>query len=400
MKSFDSNGFSNNITVEKANLTRLDISKLPTKLPEFKNSRVTKDILVAAWLENWIKSGLATGKLKPQQLLPKKDEIAEYIGISTGTVQNAIRYIEDAGLVESKQRIGTMIKDQTNVENTIRKQSSKRDSAILAIKKYIIDKGLKVGQNLPSSRDIAKAIGSAPNTTRLALEYLSSNGIIKAMGNRGNKANWMLANIPTDLSEKTCISDIKSVTLVNKVEKDLIHYIDNNFIVGDKLPAHIDLAVNLKVSIKTIHDAVKKLIKSGLLTSKRGRYGTTVVKLPSDKNTEKLENKIFASAEDAAFYSYEKIEQHLRDMISKEYAIGDKLPSMSDLAKQLDVSANTIRKALQNLSKDCIVESTRGKYGGTFVANLPKEKDIKPKFTWLSVNKDLIKAYRTPESTK
>ncbi len=381
--------------VEKAKLKRIEASQLPDKLPEFKNSRATKDILIAAWLENWIKCGLKSGKIHPNELLPKKEVIAEYIGISTGTVQNAIRYIEDAGLVESKQRIGTMIKDPNSAGNTIRKQSSKRDTAILAIKKLITDSKYKAGDVLPSSREISKILGSAPNTTRLAMEYLSSTGIVKSMGNRGNKANWILAKVPNANIDNV---EIKTDTLVNQVERDLKAYIQSNFSVGEKLPAHMELSNELKVSIKTIHDAIKGLIKDGILSAKRGRYGTTILRLPNDKRETKPEDMIFAPAQDAVFYNYEKIERHIKSMIVNDYTIGQKLPSMSELAKQLDVSGNTIRKALQNLAKECIVEFARGKYGGTFIVNLPKDVQSQPKFTWLSVNKEHIKAYKLQET--
>ena len=62
--------------------------------------------------------------------------------------------------------------------------------------RYTFPLKIKVGENLPSSREISKTLGSAPNTTRLALEYLASTGIITAMGNRGNKANWVLKEVP------------------------------------------------------------------------------------------------------------------------------------------------------------------------------------------------------------
>lgn len=173
-----------------------------------------------------------------------------------------------------------------------------------------------------------------------------------------------------------------------------------NFTPGDKLPAHLELSNALKVSIKTIHDAVKNLIKEGILSAKRGRYGTTILKMPNDKNVQKPENSIFAPAQEAVFYNYEKIERHIKDMIVKNYTVGQKLPSMSELSKELDVSGNTIRKALQNLAKQCIVEFARGKYGGTFVVNIPKVQEKQPAFTWLSVNKEHIKAYRTPQNVK
>ncbi|MCR4881081.1 MAG: GntR family transcriptional regulator [bacterium] len=393
MKSNGLEHIKGNKMVKKAGLVRMDLSKLPNKLPEFKKSKVTKDVLIASWLENWIKEDLKSGKIHPQELLPKKDDLAAYLGISTGTVQNAIRYIEDAGLVESKQRIGTLIKDQSVKTNVLRKQSSKRDGAIYAIKKYIIDNDCKVGENLPSSRELSKIIGSAPNTARLALEYLASTGIIKAMGNRGNKANWLISQIPS-VGKSNKEIGIKTDTLVSQVERDLKNYIQQNFSAGDKLPAHMVLSKDLKVSIKTIHDAIKSLIKDGILSAKRGRYGTTILRLPNDAVAPRPEDSIFAPAQDAVFYNYEKIERHIKNMIAEKYSVGQKLPSMSELAKELDVSGNTIRKALQNLAKECILEFARGKYGGTFVVNMPKIEAKQPKFAWLSVNKEHIKAYR------
>lgn len=50
-------------------------------------------------------------------------------------------------------------------------------------------------------------------------------------------------------------------TLVEKVEAELKDYIKANFKVGDRLPAHQELSEILKVSIKTVHDAMKTLLK-------------------------------------------------------------------------------------------------------------------------------------------
>ena len=77
-----SNGFEHikgAVDIKKASLVRLDVSSLPAKLPEFKKSGVTKDILIASWLENWISEDLKSGKIKPNQLLPKKEDIASYL---------------------------------------------------------------------------------------------------------------------------------------------------------------------------------------------------------------------------------------------------------------------------------------------------------------------------------
>ncbi|MEI7473173.1 MAG: GntR family transcriptional regulator [bacterium] len=399
INSIDS--LSNKKNVAKADLRRIEISEITGKLPDLKNSRATKDNLIAGWLTNWIDSSLSSGKVDKNDLLPKKNVLAKFFGVSIGTVQTAIRLIEDKGYVESKQRIGTFIKDREENDSELRKQTSKRDQAILAIKHLITKNEYKIDEPLPSSRELAKIIGSAPNTTRLALEFLSGTGVIEAMGCRGNKANWILKQIPDMQNESSDIA-LETDTLVDQVERDLKEFIDARCQVNDKLPSHFELADTLKVSIKTVHDAMKRLVEQGILRSKRGRYGTYIMRKPfSSPLEQRPEHSMFASAEDVSFYNYEKIEKHLRQFISTNYKVGDKLPSMGTLATELKVSSNTIRKALQQLADDKIVSFSRGRYGGTFVEKLPEENTEKKSeigsFTWLSVNSP-SRVYQTNES--
>ena len=125
-------GLNGKKIITKAGLRRIEINDLPSKLPDFKTSSATKDNILADWLTNWIESDLKSGKIRKNDLLPRKAALASYIGISIGTVQTAIRFIEDKGYVESKQRIGTFIKDVSSPDTELRKQTSKRDQAIVA----------------------------------------------------------------------------------------------------------------------------------------------------------------------------------------------------------------------------------------------------------------------------
>lgn len=383
--------------ISKSSLRRIEVSELPNRLPDFRNSGTTKDNILAEWIVDWIENALKSKKLSKNDLLPKKAVLANYLGISIGTVQTAIRFVEDKGYVESKQRIGTFIKDSKQQNTELRKQISKRDLAIVALKNIIINKNYKIDEPLPSSRELSKMIGSALNTTRLALEYLASLDIVESRGCRGNKANWILKAIPA-ISEKERseeISALESDTLVNQVERDLKDLISKKFQVNQKLPAHFELAEILKVSIKTVHDAMKRLVEQGIIKSKRGRYGTFIMRMPSDNQfTPKQENSIFASATDASLYNYEKVERHLKLLIKENYKVGDKFPAMGKLALDLKVSSNTIRKALQKLSEENIVKFSRGRYGGTFIVSMPKVEEL-TSFTWLSINPEHIAVYRT-----
>lgn len=381
--------------IKKNNLERLEVSNLPKEKPDFDTPGATKDGLIAQWLMDWINAGLTSQSLNEDQLIPRKADIAKYLNVSVGTVQNAIRFIEDKGYVESKQRIGTVIRNPEASGFRIRKLTSKRDNAVVLIKQVIIDRNIQPAEALPSARELARIIGSAPNTTRLALEYLATLGIVDNRGTRGNKANWYLHAIP-ELSEAESIQAIDSETLIDQIERDLKNLISAKYAVGEKLPSHLDLAETLKVSIKTVHDAMCRIISQGIVESKRGRYGTFIKRMPNTDQLISTEDAaaIFMPAQEAVFYNYEKVERHLKSLIAKNFKEGDKLPSMSQLAETLDVSSNTIRKALQKLSNESVVRFERGRYGGTFVTKVPDVGTDEKSFTWVSINPETVKSYR------
>lgn len=378
---------NNFILPQKADLIQIKTSDIDFELPDLKNIQESKAVVIAKWITEWIKHDLACGKISVNSLLPSKAALAYFLGVSAGTIQNAVRYVEDSGLVCSKQCIGTLITGDSACG--VRKLTSKRETAIEAIKNFILEENFKTGQSLPSSRKIAEKIGCSANTTRLALEYLCSIGILEHKFKSTKDSGWILKS--SDIKNQARNNEHK--TLVSKVEKDLKDYIGANLKIGDKLPAHAELSSILKVSIKTIHDALKSLINEGILLPRRGRYGTTVIKMPySDKGSERKEMSIFASAQDTAFYYYEKTQNHIKKMISENYEIGSKLPSIIELSKQMDLSPNTIRKAFQNLAKEGYLAFSRGRYGGTFVIDIPETGE--ETFKWLAVNPQYAEIYK------
>lgn len=379
------------ILLDKAALRRLSINDISIPLPDLKNIFESKAVVISNWLVDWIETDFKAGRIQETDLIPQKAELAYHLGVSIGTMQNAFRYVEDKGYVESKQCIGTMIRNWKKPASAVRKLTSKRDICVDLIKKYILEKKIKIGQKLVSSRVLSAAIGASPNTTRLALENLCSMGILERNSASANEANWVLKNNHfSSPKSKLDISD--NVTLVEKVEKDLENYISKKLKVGDRLPVHEELSAELKVSIKTIHDALKTLIKNGILLPRRGRYGTTIIKMPNESAlSPRKETSIFASAQDTAFYNYEKTQNHIKALIADNYEVGSKLPSIMNLSKELDLSPNTIRKALNNLSKEGYLRFLRGRYGGTFVIDIPET--AAQSFKWLAVNPQYVAVY-------
>ena len=381
----------NFILPQKAKLNQIKVSDISFELPDLKNISESKAIAIANWMMSWLKHDLESGAININDLLPSKPDLAYLLGVSIGTIQNSLRYIEDLGYVESKQCIGTLVKDPKQSQPTLRKLTSKRELAINSIKKYILKHKFKISQPLPSSRAISKEIGCSSNTTRLALEFLGTQGIIEHKFKNSNESGWILKTRNFEIDSKNDKTENK--TLVEKVENDLKDYIVENLNLGDRIPPHEKLSSILKVSIKTIHDALKTLIDEGILLARRGRYGTTVIKMPYDKNiTIKKETSIFAPAQDTAFYFYEKTQNHIKKMIAEKYEIGSKLPSIIELSKELDLSPNTIRKAFHNLAKEGYLAFSRGRYGGTFVIDIPETDE--QTFKWLAVNPKYAEIYK------
>ena len=168
------------------------------------------------------------------------------------------------------------------------------------------------------------------------------------------------------------IDDIKTPTLVEKIAELLREYVKKDFHVGEKLPTNTELAEKFNVSIKTIHDAIKILSKEGLLFSRRGQYGTVVIN-PQEK---------------LKLYHYEEIELKIRHFISQKCEVGTKLPSIGDFADFFNVSPKTIKKALDNLAEDGYLTFTRGRYGGTFVTDIPQA--VNEAYKWLAISSDYV----------
>lgn len=378
-------------------LKKIDFQTLPKKIPDFKNTFESKDNIVKKWLIDWINSILKSNENNINLLLPSKKIIAKHLGVSIGTIQSAIRYIEDLGYVESKQKIGTVIK--TSRTPIFRKLTSKRDLTINYIRRYIKEHNLKSGDVLPDLDFIIKVLNISKNTLRLALNFMVESNELKQ-----TKTNISINYIVSNVQNPKEYNTNESITLVDKLYYDIKNYIKTNYKTGDKLPSNSELGQMFNTSIKTINDVCKKLEVENIICAKRGKYGTIVIYNENNQHSNinsKPEEYIFASSLDAQFYYYQKIEKNVLKLIQNQYSLGDKLPSIYELAKSFDVSTNTIRKALNNLNKKGIVQFLRGRYGGTFVSSILDETyyDLNTSqkngeaYKWLSLNPEYFNKF-------
>lgn len=343
--------------VNKIKHYRITISDMAPHIHNFlpyenKVEKITK------WLINWITLSLECGKIKPYDFLPPKGDLAFHIGVSQGTIQNVFRKIEDAGYIESKQRIGSYIKAKnTNIKNE--KLTSKRDFTIELLKKYIKD-NYNIDEKFESCRNLSKIFNISSSTITIAMKHLETLGILTK-----KTKFYYISNLNFH------IKNIEQKTLAEKIAQKIEKYISENLQDGDKLPTNKEFKKMFKTSLKTIHNAIKILNKKGILYTRRGYYGTIVL------------GKVTHQEE----YFYEKIEQKLKNLISN-CEIGNKLPSIRELAKTYNTSEKTIKKALDNLSDDGYIAFSRGRYGGTFVTDIPQKSN--EAYKWLAISNNYI----------
>ena len=100
-----------------------------------------------------------------------------------------------------------------------------------------------------------------------------------------------------------------------------------------------------------------------------------------------------AALQKTYLYSWETTLEALKKYIIQNHESGDKIPSMKKLADILNVSTNTIKRAVSILCEEGYLIAQRGKYGGVFILEMP-QKDPEA-FRWLALNPDVIQVKKS-----
>ena len=373
-------------------MAKIKISQIDSLPPDYSDTSVSKEKSVARWLLSWIQNAIASGCASYGDFLPHKHQLAKYLGVSAGTLQNAVRYLQDMGYLESRQSVGTMLKNPQMQDKFFEKPFSKKDRAVVLIKKYVLDNKIKIGAKLPSVKELSKLTSLGENTVRLALDSLVCENFLCVSNSFPNKAHWFYK---TEFNQNDL--QIHDNSLVDIIAKKMSDYIVNNYQIGEKILSNDKFAAIFNVSIRTVNEAAKKLNKQKIILSRRGQYGTIFINNPKNIKThmQREEKSLFMSKsqkevlEKNYLYSWEKALDALEKYIIKNCKIGDKIPPMRDLADILNVSTNTIKHAISVLCEEGYLIAQRGKYGGVFILEMPQENS--GAFTWLALNPNVVK---------
>lgn len=367
---------------------KIDISELSECELNFNQGQVflSKDKTILNLLISWVDKNLENKKISHGDIMPSKKEIAKIFKVSPSTVQNAIRYAEDMGYFESKQCVGTMIKDKNLNTKPLKKMSSKLEVSTSRIKKLISK--IETNKALPPIKEISEKIGISKNTVRLALENLAREGFLKKKVIKKNNVLYAVMN--KDFQEEN-LQNVVHKTLSQKLSVDIKKYIATNFKVGDKIIKNQEFSRIFNVSVRTINDAMKILNKEGIILSRRGQYGTIYIAEPivAQNKRNKNDKNMFMTTSSSIkkeniLYNWQKTLNELKKYISKNYEAGDKLPPITELVKVLNTTVNSLRKSVEVLKEAEILHTSRGKYGGIFVNDMPE--DDKESYSWLALN--------------
>ena len=217
-------------------MKHLTLDDIKISKPDFDASKkVPKGQLVTNWLVDWIKHSLEFGIADIGDFIPTKEVLAQYLDVSTATVQNSIRQVKDLGYVISKQSLGTCIADFYS--NDIKNQDELYHGTITEckIKKIVIDDNIQLNEPIPSIGEFALRTHISQNTIRFSLINLAQKGYLEKIHLKGNKYSWIYKK-EFSLTPEELNNGIKdeNFTLTHQLIEKIQKYIEKTYKQGDK----------------------------------------------------------------------------------------------------------------------------------------------------------------------
>lgn len=366
----------------------LTLDDIKIAKPDFENSNMPKGQIITNWLIEWVKHSLECGIADFGDIIPKKEELAKFLNVSPATIQNSIRSVKNLGFFVSKQSIGTSINDINN--NDIKNIDELKRGGLIQtkIKRIILSENISLNCQIPSIKELSDRTEISKNTIRFVLNDFERLGYLQKKKLKGNKHIWIyIKEFLLTQEEKTIEIEDDDYTLTKQLVIKIKNYIEKTYKQGEKILPNQAFSNMFDVSIKTVNDAMKILNNKKIILSRRGRYGTIYLGQNEKKEFISLERK--KAPLNKYGYYWQKALHHLKKHIVENYKAGDKIESIRKLASLLNVSPNTIRRALENLTQDGYLISKRGKTGGIFIVELPQFD--KETYRWLALNIDAIK---------
>ena len=370
-------------------MKHLTLNDIKIPKPNFGVSKTPKGQVVSAWLVDWIKHSLEYGIADIGDFIPTKEELAGFLGVSSATMQNSIRQVKDLGYFTSKQSLGTCIADFYSKDIKSQDELYHGSIAECKIKKIVLDEKIKLNEPIISISELSKRTDISQNTIRFTLVKLAQKGYLEKIHLKGNKYSWIYKK-EFELSKEELLNGIEDedFTLTHQLVDKIQKYIEKTYKQGDKILPNLAFSTMFDVSIKTVNDAMKILNARKIILSRRGRYGTIYLGENKPSKTSFLSSERRKITSQKYIYSWQKALGHLKKYIIENYEVGDKIAPIRELAVILNVSPNTIRRALAALFQSGHLVSQRGKLGGIFIMDMPEPDE--DAYRWLAINPEVV----------
>lgn len=370
-------------------MKHLTLNDIKIPKPNFGVSKTPKGQVVSAWLVDWIKHSLEYGIADIGDFIPTKEELAGFLGVSSATMQNSIRQVKDLGYFTSKQSLGTCIADFYSKDIKSQDELHHGSIAECKIKKIVLDEKIKLNEPIISISELSKRTDISQNTIRFTLVKLAQKGYLEKIHLKGNKYSWIYKK-EFELSKEELLNGIEDedFTLTHQLVDKIQKYIEKTYKQGDKILPNLAFSTMFDVSIKTVNDAMKILNARKIILSRRGRYGTIYLGENKPSKTSFLSSERRKITSQKYIYSWQKALGHLKKYIIENYEVGDKIAPIRELAVILNVSPNTIRRALTTLFQSGHLVSQRGKLGGIFIMDMPEPDE--DTYRWLAINPEVV----------
>jgi len=368
-------------------MKHLTIADIKIDKPDYKTSKKPKGETVVDWLIGWVKHSLEYGIADFGDFIPSKEDLSKFLEVSPATVQNSIRQVKNLGYLTSKQSIGTCICDFYSKDIPLAQDELYHGTiAECKIKKIVLDKKIKLNEPIPSIQELSALSTISQNTIRFTLVNLVQKGFLEQVSQKGNKYSWIYKK-EFNLTQEEISNGIldENFTLTHQLVEKIKNYIEKTYKQGDKILPNIVFSNMFNVSIKTVNDAMKILNAKKVILSRRGRYGTVYLgKNEPNKSDFLTQERKKPLATQKYIYAWQKTLGYLKKYIIENYEIGDKIAPIRELASILNVSPNTIRRALSELFQSGHLVSQRGKTGGIFIMEMPEAQE--DAYKWLALN--------------
>ncbi len=371
-------------------MKHLTLDDIKIEKPDFSIEKAPKGQVIINWLIDWVKHSLECGIADIGDFIPSKKDLATFLGVSSATMQNSIREAKNLGYFQSKQSLGTCIADFYSKEIKLTDELCHSTITECKIKKLVLDGKYELNKPILSIAEIASMTNISQNTIRFALSNLARQGYLEKIHIKGNKYNWIYKKefVLTD-EEKINGIDDEDFTLTHQLVEKIRKYIEKTYKTGDKILPNKAFSNMFDVSIKTVNDAMKILNTRKIILARRGRYGTIYLGKNQQSKTSFISQERKRTPITTNYsYSWQKTLEHLKKYIKENYESGDKIAPIRELATILNVSPNTIRRALADMFKDGYLLSKRGKQGGIFIVDMP---EIEENYKWIAINPDVVK---------